>query len=123
VKGREMIKLYSELRKERRMKLMTKEIEAKLPPLYSTEGTPLSLKKVAVKFFGGAACTWLIFEGSRQKNGDLLMFGWCDLGMGCPELGYVSLSELEEAKFPPFGLGVERDIYFGNPEFGSLDLL
>jgi hypothetical protein len=73
VKGREMIKLYSELRKERRMKLM--------------------------------------------------MFGWCDLGMGCPELGYVSLSELEEAKFPPFGLGVERDIYFGNPEFGSLDLL
>ena len=44
-------------------------------------------------------------------NGDT-MFGLCDPGMGAPELGYVSLSELESIKFPPFGLPIERDIHF-----------
>ena len=27
-------------------------------------------------------------------------------------MGSVSLSELKSLKFPPFGLGVERDLYF-----------
>ena len=31
------------------------------------------------------------------KNEDIL-FGLCDLGMGFPELGYVSLSELQEVR-------------------------
>ena len=39
------------------------------------------------------------------------LFGLCDLGMGFPELGYVSLSELKEVR-GPFGLGVERDRSF-----------
>jgi len=39
------------------------------------------------------------------------MFGLADLGMGYPELGYVSLAELKSVK-GSFGLGIERDLYF-----------
>ena len=58
-----------------------------------------------VKLFGGA-CTWLLSE--LDDNGDA--FGLCDLGMGSPELGYVSMDELMSIKFPPFGLPIERDM-------------
>jgi hypothetical protein len=64
--------------------------------------------KPVVKFFGGGACTWLISE--IDADGDQ-MFGLCDLGQGCPELGYVSLRELSAIRFR-FGLGVERDMHF-----------
>ena len=40
-----------------------------------------------------------------------ILFGLCDLGFGCPELGYVSLRELESVK-GRFGLGIERDLHF-----------
>ena len=55
------------------------------------------------------AATWLIAE-MRTDEPDLL-FGLCDLGFGCPDLGYVSLAELEGVK-GPFGLGIERDLHF-----------
>ncbi len=35
----------------------------------------------------------------------------CDLGQGFPELGYVSLAELQSVR-GPFGLQVERDLHF-----------
>lgn len=38
-------------------------------------------------------------------------FGLCDLGMGCPELGYVSLTELASVR-GPLGLRIERDLHF-----------
>jgi hypothetical protein len=38
-------------------------------------------------------------------------FGLCDLGMGHPELGYVSLHELEDVR-DKLGLRVERDLHF-----------
>ena len=64
-------------------------------------------RKPVVKFFDPTgAATWLISE----KDGGL-MFGLCDLGMGSPELGYVSLEELKSVK-GAFGLGIERDLYF-----------
>jgi hypothetical protein len=40
-----------------------------------------------------------------------IAFGLCDLGMGCPELGNVSLSELAEVR-GGLGLPVERDPHF-----------
>ena len=83
------------------MKLLTKQIEKKLKA-NNWSNTPV------VKFFGGGACTWLICE--MDEDGDTL-FGLCDLGHGCPELGTVSLSELQNTKFA-YGLGVERDRYF-----------
>jgi len=63
-----------------------------------------------VKFFDPTgAATWLITE-MMPAEPDIL-FGLCDLGMGCPELGYVSLAELQSVK-GRFGLGIERDLYF-----------
>jgi hypothetical protein len=38
-------------------------------------------------------------------------FGLCDLGMGYPEIGYVSLSELESVR-GPLNLPIERDLHF-----------
>ncbi len=39
------------------------------------------------------------------------LFGLCDLGLGFPELGYVSLGELSRLR-GPMGLTVERDLHF-----------
>ena len=61
-----------------------------------------------VKLFGGGACTWLLSE----LDEDGIAFGLCDLGLGTPELGYVSMDELMSIRFPPFGLPIERDRHF-----------
>ena len=104
------------------MKLLTAEIKRTLPKLYSTEKTPVEEKVVRVKFFnptGGA--TWLITEG-EERDGDWLLFGWTDLyGDGhSAEWGYISLDELESVK-GRFGLGIERDTWFGTPKFGDTE--
>jgi hypothetical protein len=51
------------------------------------------------------AATWIAVE--LGADGDTL-FGLADLGFGCPELGYFSLSEIGQVRLP-FGLGIERD--------------
>ena len=43
-------------------------------------------------------------------DGDTL-FGLCDLGFGCPEMGSVSLAEIAAVTLP-FGLTIERDLCF-----------
>ena len=94
------------------MKLLNKKIKDSLPALYSTENTPCDKKTIVCKFFNPVgAATWYIAEGSEQEGGDWLFFGYCDLGFGFPEWGYVSLAELQSLKLP-FGLGIERDIHF-----------
>ncbi|TIX00699.1 DUF2958 domain-containing protein [Mesorhizobium sp.] len=52
--------------------------------------------------------TWLLSE--LDTDGDTL-FGLCDLGFGFPELGSVSLAELQSVT-GRLGLGMERDLYF-----------
>ena len=65
--------------------------------------------KPVVKFFNPCgAATWLFTE--LDENGDTL-YGLCDLGMGEPELGYASLSEMMAVKLR-FGLYIERDYHF-----------
>ncbi|MBS4047004.1 DUF2958 domain-containing protein [Ferrovibrio sp.] len=62
-----------------------------------------------VKFFNPTgAATWLLTE--LAADGDTL-FGLCDLGFGCPELGYVSLREIAGIRVG-FGLRIERDRHF-----------
>lgn len=100
------------------MQLMTKEIEKAFAkyPLYSQDGLG-SNAKVVVKYFGGQA-TWLITEGEKQDDGDWMFFGYVTLGFPDDfqrgkllwEWGYVTLSQLQEIRFRPFGLGVERDL-------------
>jgi len=92
-----------------RMELLTQEIKAQLPKLYETDGD--ENKQVVCKFFNPMGRgTWFICEGEEQPSGDWTLFGLCDLGYGA-EWGYVSLAELESVSLP-FGLGIERDIYF-----------
>ncbi len=63
-----------------------------------------------VKFFNPVgAATWLVTEMDPDENDYL--FGLADLGMGFPELGGISLSELQNFR-GPLGLGIERDLYF-----------
>jgi hypothetical protein len=64
---------------------------------------------VAKLFTPDAAATWLISEVDPDDPDRL--FGLCDLGLGYPELGYVSLAELLELR-GPLGLPVERDLHF-----------
>lgn len=62
-----------------------------------------------VKLFNPlGAATWLASE--IDSDGDTL-FGLADLGFGCPELGCFSLAEIAAVRLP-FGLGIERDLYF-----------
>jgi hypothetical protein len=67
----------------------------------------LDFKPVVKLFTPDAQCTWLLTELGL----DDIAFGLCDLGMGCPELGYVSLTELRSLR-GPLGLPVERDLHF-----------
>ena len=64
---------------------------------------------VAKFFTPDANATWLISEVDPDDPDRL--FGLCDLGLGFPELGYVSLLELSALK-GPLGLPVERDLHF-----------
>ncbi len=87
------------------MKLITKEILGKL----KSNPSDTAGNKPWLKLFNPTGSgTWLISE--IEDDGDT-MFGLCDLGHGSPELGYVSLKELESLKLP-FGLSIERDISF-----------
>ena len=90
------------------MKLLTKEIERKLPKLHSQE--EVKNPKIIVKFFHPLSnWMWYVIEGEIDLDGDLLFFGLVD-GFE-RELGYFSLKELEEIKVK--GLGIERDKFFG----------
>lgn len=95
------------------MKLLTKEIERKLPSLYSQDGKPADQVKVAVKFFcPWNSWTWYATEGEYQEESGTWLFFGLVKGLET-ELGYFTLSELESARGPG-GLRIERDLHFGN---------
>ena len=90
------------------MDLMPDDIRAKLLANGAAEAETDHIP--VVKFFDPTgAATWLITEMMPDEPD--ILFGLCDLGMGCPELGYVSLSALQSVK-GRLGLGIERDLYF-----------
>jgi hypothetical protein len=60
-------------------------------------------------FTPDANATWLITECDPDDPNRL--FALCDLGLGYPELGYVSLAEIKEVG-GRLGLPVERDANF-----------
>jgi Protein of unknown function (DUF2958) len=68
----------------------------------------LDFKAVVKLFTPDAQCTWLLTELDPDSG---LAFGLCDLGLGEPELGYVSLMELATVR-GKLGLPVERDRHF-----------
>ncbi|MBI1198524.1 MAG: DUF2958 domain-containing protein [Phenylobacterium sp.] len=82
---------------------------ALLPALRANAARPDGDPVPVLKLFNPVGPgTWLITE--LDADGDT-MFGLCDLDMGCPELGSVSLGELAAVTLP-FGLTLERDVAF-----------
>ena len=120
------------------MKLMTKEVEAMFRRFGRQEDNPDPT--VVAHFFNpcGPGNWWAtemyyeikkepengenkLFEVEASKmNGeidgivvDMIFFGYVSIhGDFCDEWGYYRLSELQSVKCPPFGLGIERDLYF-----------
>lgn len=87
-------------------KLIPADIEAELR---ANAARPDGDPAPPLKLFNPAGPgTWLITE--LDADGDT-MFGLCDLDVGCPELGCVSLAELLGVRLP-FGLAIERDAHF-----------
>jgi hypothetical protein len=97
------------------MKLLTKEIQHKLPKLYSQENKKDPM--VICKFFDPTGFwTWYVIEGEEKEydyGTDFLFFGYV-VGFES-ELGYFTLNQLETAKQGLTGLKalpIERDITF-----------
>jgi hypothetical protein len=67
----------------------------------------IDFKPVVKLFTPDAQCNWLLTELGL----DDIAFGLCDPGMGCPEIGFVSMTEIR-ALSGPLGLPVERDDKF-----------
>ena len=90
------------------MKLMTEEMEKKL-----AQNKPGALSnKPYLKLFNPLGnARWLITEYYPETG---ILYGLCDLGFGSPEIGSVSIEELEETHVG-LGLGIERDILW-SPE-------
>ena len=90
------------------MKLLTKAHQKKLMANAAKNSHgELDLTPVVKLFNPCGAQTWLITEMTPDGK----MFGLCDLGHGWPELGYVSLFDLERIRLP-FGLKIERDLHW-----------
>ena len=85
------------------MLLLTQDQRARLIANGQSRGDHVPV----VKFFNPVgASTWLFSE--LDEDGDIL-FGLCDLGFGCPEMGSASLAEITAVTLP-FGLTIERDL-------------
>lgn len=90
--------------------LISKKISSRIPKLYDTEQLESNEVKVPVKLFNPVGSqTWYITEYNPEQE---LAFGFCNLGDDDnAELGYISIDELESLNLP-FGLRIERDIYW-----------
>jgi len=91
------------------MKLMTKELEARFKEIGSQEDMKDPI--IIAKYFNpSGAGTWYATEYNPEER---LFFGYVSIfGDLNDEWGYFSLDELESFK-SQFGLGIERDLYFG----------
>ena len=86
------------------MKLMTEAQRTRLIKSHKTNSALGGINDYipVVKLFAGSGATWLLTEFDPDT---LTFFGLCDLGLGYPELGYVTLSDLTS-------VNAERDMYF-----------
>lgn len=85
--------------------LMTEEIRERLPELGATEDQGLDVLAPVKYFTPDAGWTWY----ASEFDGDDLFFGLV-IGLEI-ELGYFSLSELQQVR-GPLGLAIERDLYY-----------
>lgn len=95
------------------MKLITDEQRAQLLAngQRSIDDAGFDPAPVVKLFTPDAGATWLLTEIDPDDHDHA--FGLCDLGLGCPELGWVSLAELGTLR-GRLGLPVERDLHFAS---------
>lgn len=119
------------------MKLITKEIEGLFKKLGRQENSDPT---VVAHFFNpsgpgdwwatelyyvirkgqpGGDIEFIEVEASKMNEkiegvvADINFYGYVSIhGDFCDEWGYFALGELESVKCPPFGMGIERDLYF-----------
>jgi len=95
------------------MELMTKGIKEAFKKQGDTSSKEASDIKIIVKYFNPCGVgTWYCYEYNEED--EIL---WCYANLGMPEFaecGTVSLKELREVTSPPLGLGIERDLHFGD---------
>ena len=93
------------------MQLLTDEIRATLlvNGKRTEAGEEIDPLPVVKLFNPTGAATWLLTELDPTEPDRA--FGLCDLGFGEPELGYVSISEIESVR-GSLGLPMERDLFF-----------
>lgn len=96
--------------------LMPAKVLEVIPPLYAQDGKGDAAVAYVKWFNPMGAATWYITEYDPE---DRTAFGWCDLGVGYPELGYVSLAEVESVRLPG-GLKIERDLWFDPTPLGEI---
>ena len=84
------------------------ENSRKQEPVRGTDDE-IDFRPVVKLFTPDGSATWLLTELDHEDNDTA--FGLCDLGMGFPELGSVSISELSEVR-GRIGLAIERDRHF-----------
>jgi hypothetical protein len=97
------------------MELLTAEMRARLPALYSQEHNQDPTVHCKV-FTPDSNWTWLVTEGSAEDD-DFLLFSYV-IGLE-EEWGYFVLSELESAR-GPLGVAIERDLYFQPGPFSKV---
>ena len=94
-------------------KLLDDASRERLPKLYSQEEKGLEAQAVVKFFTPDSNWTWY----ASEFDGEDRFFGLVD-GFEL-ELGYFSLSELEQAH-GPLGLPIERDLHFEPTSLGEL---
>jgi hypothetical protein len=90
---------------------LTKEQHAKLVQNHY-QGPNADKVKPVMKLFAGGSATWLLSELDPMTG---IAYGLCDLGMGYPEIGYVSLQEmcdLWRKDLRSAIYAVQRDLYW-----------
>jgi hypothetical protein len=90
------------------MNFFTEEQEAKLLDNGHEDNRGQDHAPVVKLFFPAARCVWLLNKLLPDKPG--MAYGLCDLGMGFPELGNMSLEELASVNIS--NMTVQRDNKF-----------
>jgi hypothetical protein len=99
-------------------KFLTKAVENRMKkyPLYSQDGKGAEAICTAKFFLCWGAWTSYVLE----YDGEDTCFGIVINGSGEGEYGYFSLKELQSIKAGPFGISVERDMYFDPCKVGEI---
>ena len=97
-------------------KMMTAALGNKIPPLYSQDEKGDEAIVYAHYFNPYGIGEWWILEWDGKEE----MFGYADEGSQFPELGYISLSELENISIGRLGLPLERDLHWREKTLGEV---